>query len=86
MAAADLGASLAEDGYLNEAAACFRRPLAGLPNVDWGADLGLAETILLGGWSEDYDEAREVLDASQARTDPLSSDAISVGTRVGSLG
>jgi hypothetical protein len=71
MAAADLGKSLADDGYLDEAAVCFRRSLAGLPNVHWGADLGLAETILLGNWSEQYAEAREILDASAARTDPF---------------
>jgi hypothetical protein len=72
MAAADLGKSLARDGFLEEAAVCFRRSLAGLSNVHWGADLGLAETILLGSWSEQYAEARGILDVSAARTDPFS--------------
>jgi hypothetical protein len=71
MAVADLGKSLADNGYLDEATVCFRRSLAGLPNVHAGADLGLAETILRGGWSEQYAEAREILHASATRPDPF---------------
>ena len=36
MASADLGKSLADDGDLGEAAVCFRRPLARLPERSLG--------------------------------------------------
>ncbi len=71
MASADLGKSLAADGDLGEAAICFRRSLAGLPNVHCDADIGLAETILLGRWSDQYAEARAILGSARARTDPF---------------
>jgi len=71
MASADLGKSLAADGHLEEAAQAFRQSLAGAPNIYWGADLGLVETILEADWRPHYDEAAQILGQSQAMTDPF---------------
>jgi hypothetical protein len=71
LASADLGDSLLRDGDLEEAADCFRRSMAGLGNVHCGAELGLAETILLAGWSERYDEAATALASSPASSNPF---------------
>ncbi len=71
MANADLGTSLMGDGVLEEAAERFRSSMAGLPNVHCGADVGLAETILLADWTALYDEAALALAGSSAPSNPF---------------
>lgn len=70
-ASADLGSSLLRDGHFEEAVACFRRSMTGVGNVHVGAELGLAETVLLADWSERYEEAAAALASSPAASSPF---------------
>jgi hypothetical protein len=71
MAHADLAASLARDGDLNEAAEHYRLAMEGEDNVVTHADLGLVEVMLRAEWVDQYDEALDVLLGSEASKDPF---------------
>jgi tetratricopeptide (TPR) repeat protein len=71
MALAELADSLAADGDLAQAAEHYQRALAGGDLVQTYAELGLIEVILRAGWVDRYDEASELLLASQASSDPF---------------